>query len=291
MYVNIIALRSFYASLLGLHVQQTISAFFKRYYRSTAGERVIGLGYAIPYLECFARNAERCFAFMPARQGACLWPSADAVATALVFEEDLPLPDASVDRIIMVHALEHTENAEETMRELWRVLVPNGRLVIVVANRQGFWAHSEFTPFGNGEPYSHSQLLGLLEQTGFFCGPVRETLHFLPRKNWRFGAFSAFYEKIAQRFFPYFGGVLIVEAQKRLYKSLPVIKRHSRRIFVPALQPQPTVRYNKPVFSQDRTNNNYGAFPSFHGNYHVNTGKEVLSTVGIHSESGENYCG
>jgi len=255
MYVNIIALRSFYASLLGQRVQQTISATLRRCHRPAARKRVMGLGYAIPYLEPFAYRSECCFAFMPARQGACLWPAADAVATALVFEEDLPLPDASVDHILMIHALEHTENVEETLRELWRVLVPDGRLVLVVTNRQGLWARSEFTPFGNGKPYSRSQLLGLVEHASFSYGPVMETLHFLPHRNWRSGAFSSFYEKAARRFFPYFGGVLIMEAQKQLYKSLPVGKRHSRRVFVPAFQSQPTIRRERQLFNQDRMNN------------------------------------
>lgn len=253
MHVNIIALRAFYASLLGQQVQQTISTAIRSCQRPDAAERLMGFGYAVPYLESFAGKAERSFAFMPARQGASVWPAADAVATALVFEEDLPLPDAAVDCILMAHALEHTENAQETMREMWRVLVPNGRLVVVVANRRGFWAHAEFTPFGNGEPYSRAQLLALLEQAGFFCGPVRETLHFLPRKNWRSGVFSSFYEKNAQRCFPYLGGVLIVEAQKRLYKRLHVARRASRRVFAPALKPQPIIQRDEAAFPQEKT--------------------------------------
>lgn len=282
MVVNIIALRSFYASLLGQRVQQTISGALKRSHRVSAGERIMGLGYAIPYLEPLARKAERCFAFMPARQGACLWPSAENVATALVFEEDLPLPDASVDRIIMVHALEHTENAEETMRELWRVLMPNGRLSLVVTNRQGFWAHSEYTPFGNGEPYSRAQLRSLLEHSSFFCGPVREALHFLPRKNWRSGTISSFYEKAAQRFFPFLGGVLVVEAHKRLYKSLPVAKRQSRRVFVPALKPQPTVRHDKLTFTPAASGRTGQVDQSWHETPCSGAGKAAFWKADIH---------
>ncbi|RCL00756.1 MAG: Methyltransferase [Candidatus Tokpelaia sp. JSC189] len=236
--VSIIALRSFYASLLGQHVQQTIAGVLKCYYRAIRGERIMGFGYAIPYLAPFSQKAERCFAFMPAHQGASIWPSADRVATALIFEGDLPLSDASVDCIIMVHALEYTENAEETMRELWRVLVPNGRLIVVVTNRSSLWAHAEFTPFGKGESYSHYQLQKLLGRTNFFYGPITETLHFLPRRNWHFGPFPSLGEKILQWFCPYFGGVLIIEAQKRLYKSMPVPKRYSHGVFVPAFHLQ-----------------------------------------------------
>ena len=35
-----------------------------------------------------------------------------------------------------------------------------------------------------------------------------------------------------------FSGVIIVEAQKRLYQGIPVAQRASRRVFVPVLAPQ-----------------------------------------------------
>ena len=35
-----------------------------------------------------------------------------------------------------------------------------------------------------------------------------------------------------------FSGVIIVEAQKRLYQGVPVSRRASRRVFVPVLSPQ-----------------------------------------------------
>ncbi len=61
---------------------------------------------------------------MPAGQGAVAWPSSGKSSTALVFDEELPLPDSSIDRVLMVHALEYAENASETLKEMWRVLAP-----------------------------------------------------------------------------------------------------------------------------------------------------------------------
>jgi hypothetical protein len=51
-------------------------------------------------------------------------------------------------------------------------------------------------------------------------------------------------ERMGRRFWPVFSGVIIVEAQKRLYQGLPVAARASRRVFVPVLAPQgvPTTR-------------------------------------------------
>ena len=71
----------------------------------TRGLRVAGLGYATPYLGLFREEAERCLAFMPAAQGVVKWPSARPTLTALVEELDMPLADAAVDRMLLVHAL------------------------------------------------------------------------------------------------------------------------------------------------------------------------------------------
>ncbi len=116
------------------------------------------MGYAVPLLDRFRADAERAFAFMPAGQGAVNWPVGSLSSTALVFDEELPLPDSSIDRVLMVHSLEFAESPRETLKELWRVLAPGGRLVIVVPNRRGVWARMEHTPFGSGRPYSRGQL-------------------------------------------------------------------------------------------------------------------------------------
>src|SRR3546814_9509344 len=121
---------------------------------------------------------------MPAGQGAVNWPVGELSLTALVFDEELPLPDSSVDRVLMVHSLEYAENPRETLKELWRVLAPGGRLVIVVPNRRGVWARMEHTPFGSGRPYSRGQLTALLRETNFTPAASTEAL-FFPRSKMR----------------------------------------------------------------------------------------------------------
>ena len=58
-------------------------------------------------------------------------------------EYDLPLPDLSVDRIVLVHALEMSDDAPSLVREIWRVLAPGGRLLLVIPNRRGLWARQK----------------------------------------------------------------------------------------------------------------------------------------------------
>ena len=198
-------------------------------------ERLVGLGYAVPYLDRFRGDTERTFAFMPAGQGAVNWPVGELSSTALIFDEELPLPDSSIDRVLMVHSLEFAENPRETLKELWRVLAPGGR---------GVWARMEHTPFGSGRPYSRGQLTALLRETNFTPGATAEALFFPPSKLRTVLRLRSAFERLGRTFWPVFSGVIVVEAQKRLYQGLPVAARASRRVFVPVLAPQgvPTTR-------------------------------------------------
>lgn len=239
---DIVDLRSFYASLLGRLAERSITMAVSTVWGRLPNERLVGLGYALPWLERFGADAERVFAFMPATQGAVNWPAGGPSSTVLVFDEELPLVDSSVDRILMVHALEHAENPRETLKEAWRVLAPGGRLVIVAPNRRGVWARFEHTPFGTGRPYSRAQLTELLRNANFTPGAWSEALHFPPSRRRWIVRFHRLMERAGRRFWPIFSGVIVVEAQKRLYQGVPVIQRASRRVFVPVLSPQGATR-------------------------------------------------
>ena len=56
--------------------------------------------------------------------------SKDGLQLACSHSERLPFPESSFDRVIMVDALHHFLNQQQTANELWRVLKPGGRLVI-----------------------------------------------------------------------------------------------------------------------------------------------------------------
>jgi SAM-dependent methyltransferase len=260
MHADIVELREFYASTLGHLAERSIGMALTPLWAKLPQERLVGLGYALPWLDRFRSDTERTFAFMPAGMGAVNWPAGEASLSALVFDEDLPLPDSAVDRILMVHALEHSEDPRETLKEAWRVLAPGGRLVIVAPNRRGLWARFEHTPFGTGRPYSRGQLARLLREVNFTLGASSEALLFPPVKTRALMRPASWLERMGRKVFMPFAGVIIMEAQKRLYQGVPVSKKVSRRVFVPVLAPQGTGRNGGIAYRQ--SDRDTGAAPT-----------------------------
>lgn len=221
MHLDIHDLRAFYHRRLGGIVRRLLTGRIRARWRSVKGLSVVGLGFAVPYLASFRGEAQRLGALMPAGQGAMVWPSTGPCNTVMVEEATLPLADASVDRLLLVHYLEVSENANQLLREIWRVLAPEGRLLIIVPNRRGVWARLDTTPFGYGRPYSRDQLAKLLTQSLFTPIDVASALNMPPvDRPWLLRWASAF-ERLGGRLLPLFSGVLIVEARKEVMGALP----------------------------------------------------------------------
>jgi SAM-dependent methyltransferase len=194
------------------------------------GQSVLGIGYTAPYLRLWNDQARRCIALTPAQMGAARWP-AGAPNLSLTAEEDaLPFPDLIFDRVLLVHGLESAENARRMLREIWRVLKDDGRLLAITPNRSGMWAYWESTPFGHGQPYSFGQL-GRLLAASLFRVERRDTALWMPPSNARLVLRSApLFERTGRRWMPGLAGVTITEAVKDVYAAMPVRAVPRRRL-------------------------------------------------------------
>src|ERR1700684_3212900 len=209
--MDVVDLRNFYAQRLGVVARRFVGRGIRARWNDTRALRVLGVGYATPYLGLFHEEAERCLALMPAPQGVVRWPSSRPALTALVEEDELPLTDAAVDRILLVHALEMSADPAELLREVWRVLAPGGRLLAVVPNRRGLWARMDTTPFGHGRPYSRTQITQLLRETWFTPTGWGEALYVPPIGRKWFLRSALAWERTGARLSAPFAGVPIGE--------------------------------------------------------------------------------
>jgi SAM-dependent methyltransferase len=227
--------RSFYASPLGELARRLIGRIIRARWETCVGLSLMGLGYASPYLDRFRDEALRTLAFMPAEQGVVNWPASGRSSSALVEPDMLPLPDGAIDRALVIHALEAAEHPKGLLEEVWRVLTPGGRAIVVAPSRRGFWARGDGTPFGFGQPYSKGQLRDLMRETLFSPIHWDEALYAPPFRRAFFIRSAAAIERAAVATGMPFAGVFIVEATKQLYR--PVALRRSLRRALPDLRP------------------------------------------------------
>ncbi|MEJ2377399.1 MAG: class I SAM-dependent methyltransferase [Pseudolabrys sp.] len=235
MSIDVVDLRNFYGQRLGVVARRFVGRGIRGLWNDTVGQRVLGIGYATPYLGLFREEAERCLAFMPASQGVVKWPSQRPALSALVDEVALPLGDGAVDRILLVHALEMTHDPAALLREVWRVLASGGRLMAVVPNRRGVWTRTDTTPFGHGRPYSRTQINQLLRETWFTPTGWGEVLYVPPVDRGWFLRTARAWERTGATLSAPFAGVHLVEATKQVYRAIPA--RRLKRRLVPALEP------------------------------------------------------
>jgi len=221
MHLDVSDLKGFYDLPVGQVARQLIRKRIHELWPSVRGQVVLGLGYATPYLRPLQAEADRVLAMMPAQQGVIAWPQEVGGLTALVEETDLPLPDSSVDRVILAHMLETSESLRPLLRQVWRVLTGNGRLIVIAPNRASLWAQFETTPFGHGTPFSRAQLHRLLGDSMFTPLNFANCLYFPPFGTRQLLRDGLRWEAIGSRVWPRFSGVLVAEATKQVYALAP----------------------------------------------------------------------
>ena len=216
------ATAAFYTSARGAVTARLLRERLSAIWPNLRGESLLGIGHTAPYLRVWREHARRCIALTPAQMGAARWPSGSPNLSCSSEEDALPFPDLSFDRILLVHGLESAESARRMLREVWRVLKDDGRVLIVTPNRTGIWAYRESTPFGHGHPYSVRQLDFLLA-SGLFRAERHDAALWMPPMKMRLVLRAApLIERAGRRLVPALAGVTIVEAVKDVYAGMPV---------------------------------------------------------------------
>jgi SAM-dependent methyltransferase len=238
MHDDVVDLRDFYATSLGQVARRMIRRRLRLLWPDVGNLRVLGIGYTAPYLRLFQGEAERILALMPAAQGVIKWPGDGPNLVALADEAELPLPDNAIDRVLLIHALEGTEQVRNLLKEIWRVLAGGGRLLVVAPNRRGIWARLDRTPFGHGHPYTPAQLARLLRDERFTPERSAAALFMPPTGSRMILRSATAWESVGERWFTRFAGVALLEASKQIYAPVkPVPARAPRRR--PVLAPMP----------------------------------------------------
>ena len=242
MRTDILDFYEFYRTALGAATSNFISAHLTEAWGDGDGLSIAGFGYANPYLKLFPK-AQRRLSLCPGAQGVVRWPSNGKNCATLVSEHHWPLPDASVDRLLIVHGLEEAPDAKKLMREAWRVLTDDGQLIIVASHRRGLWAMVETTPFAAGRPYLKGQLKSLMREALFRPDYWSSALFFPPIRSRFLLRAARAWERAGTRVWPGLSGVLMVQAAKDMAAPAGLTQRAPVRAIRPAIAaPQPLPR-------------------------------------------------
>ena len=213
-----VSISRFYGSPLGRAAGRVLAQRIEDLWPDAVGLSLLGVGFPQPVLDAYAGQAQRLAVALPDGAGHVHWNAAGrGNATVIGPESRLPFSDGLFDRVIVLHGLEEAAQPRAVCREIWRVMAPEGRIIVALANRSGLWSRAERTPFGHGRPWTKRQIAGLLGDCAFhvtasthalFMPPLASGLIVSGAEGWeRAGAFLA----------PALGGVVLVEAVKRLY--------------------------------------------------------------------------
>ena len=221
MHLDIGELQTFYDAPLGHVTRKLIRQRLREVWPSVRGLSVLGLGFATPYLRPFQAEAERVVALMPAQQGVAAWPGPTNNVVALADETALPLPDSSIDRVVIAHVLETSESLRPMLRQIWRILTPAGRIVVIAPNRTSLWAQFETTPFGHGTPFSRTQMNRLLNDAMFTPTASVTCLHMPPFGERYLVRNGMRWESMGRQYWPQLAGVHLTEATKEVVALVP----------------------------------------------------------------------
>lgn len=148
--------------------------------------------------------------------------------------EQLPFPDRSIDLLVLPHVLEFSPHPHAVLREANRVLMPEGRLLILGFNPFSLWGlrrlGAQAYPWlgryiGVSRLHDWLKLLDLEVEGGSFCAYTPPLRSEASLARW------AFMEKAGDRWWPGAGGAYLLQAVKRV-RGLRVLERHGVRAAV-----------------------------------------------------------
>lgn len=211
-------------------------------------QKVLGIGFALPYLDMLSQQGEdrACIAAMPSYLGACHWPDNKPNRVALVDETRLPFADNYFDMIIVAHCLEFSGHQHSLLREIWRILNNQGKIMVLSANKLSLWSSIGKTPLTQGGSFTSSQLLYLLQSNLFIPTSFQQDLY-MPPFQWcaRNRSVAKFLNKTVGGVLPAAGGIILAEAYKQTIIPPKVEKAGSWLRWLQGKPQKATTEYQK----------------------------------------------
>ncbi len=172
----------------------------------------------------------------------------DTGGSLIANPDQLPIEQNSIDVVVLPHTLELATNAHGVLRETERILIGDGYLVILGFNpwsTYGLWRRAlgwrGFAPW-SGQFLSLNRVNDWLGLLGFDVSHIARTSFRPPIQNTRWHQRLEFLERLGGYFWPIFGNVYVILAQKRIATVTPIRARWAKRTRLTANVIEPTAR-------------------------------------------------
>lgn len=164
----------------------------------------------------------------------------------------------SLDLVVLPHTLERSADPHACLREVERVLIPEGQVLITGFNPMSWWGWQQSRSLQRGPVVPQQvqsliayrrlrdwlRLLGFEVQVSRFGGwtPAWRNERWMQRMGWM--------ESAGQRWWPIFGGVYLVMATKRVPGGRLLEARQWRKVRSPAATTVPVARSDTSIGRQ-----------------------------------------
>lgn len=203
------SLSEWFASEQGSYVLTREQEYFDRTVADIFGFNAVQLG--LPE-QAFLRNSRIPLRFSAGNQSG---NAVRLICTELPFESD------SLDLVVMPHVLEFSENPHQIIREVERVLMPEGNLIISGFNPISLWGMRRVLGKKQGYPWSGhfinlTRMKDWLALLGFEVVGGRFAAYAPPLQHSKWLERFSFMEKAGDRWWAVSGGVYFLHAIKRV---------------------------------------------------------------------------
>ena len=147
-----------------------------------------------------------------------------ALTVRLAHFEELPFASQSLDLVVLPHVLEFAHEPHQVLREVDRVLRPEGRVIVSGMNPLSLWGARQAIPRavvqpflpGEGRFIGQPRLRDWLKLLGFELDRGRYGCYRPPCRSQKWLERTAFMERAGDRWWPICGAVYFVSAIKRV---------------------------------------------------------------------------
>ncbi len=235
-------LAKWYKTAVGRQVARVEGACVERMIENSFGHFLVQLGCGELFGDALEQSRIRTRVVVSERS----WPACDG-ALVQAAPSELPLAAASVDAVLMPHTLDFALQPQRVLREAERVLIPEGRILILGFNPYSSWGimrallRRQPVPWC-GNQLSTARLIDWLDLLGFQL-ELRQWLLFRPPSRSVYISRLDWLDQAGARWWPLLGGAYVIRAVKRV--SLPTAARprwKRRPSFLPGGAVKPSVR-------------------------------------------------